>query len=164
MNIFVLDKDIVKSAKAHCNPHVVKMPLETAQLLCTARHELGESADTIPYRKTHVNHPCSIWARESLYNYVWLCRLGSELCKEYTHRYGRVHKCQAVIDNCFLNIPEISRFKTIYKTKHPQAMPDEYKMDDAVMAYRNYYNHAKSHLLKYTDREMPHWIEQCLEV
>ena len=43
-------------------------------------------------------------------------------------------------------------------------MPDEYKMDDAVMAYRNYYNNAKSHLLKYTDREIPDWINQCLEV
>ena len=158
MNIFVLDKDIKQSAKAHCNPHVVKMPLETAQLLCTARHELGEGADTIPYRKTHINHPCSIWARESLHNYVWLCKFGFELCIEYTHRYGKVHKCQAVIDNCLLNTPKIASFKSIHKTQHPQAMPDEYKTDDAVSAYRSYYINDKSHLLKYTNRNKPDWI------
>ena len=158
MNIFILDNNLKKSARAHVDRHIVKMPLETAQLLCTARHELGEDAETIPYRKTHTNHPCSIWARESLYNYVWLCRFGVALCREYTHRYSKVHKCEAVIDDCFLNIPDTSCFKTIYKTPHPLAMDDEYKLSDPVLAYRNYYNQAKSHLHSWKHRRKPEWI------
>ena len=158
MNIFVLDKDITRAAQAHVDKHIIKMPLETAQLLCTARHELGEDADTIPYRKTHTNHPCSIWVRESLYNYCWLCRFGVALCKEYTHRYGKVHKCEAVIDDCFLNIPDTSCFKTIGMTPHPQAMDIIYRMSNPVLAYRNYYNQAKSHLYSWKNRPVPIWV------
>ena len=158
MNIFILDKDPTKSARSHVDKHIVKMPLETAQLLCTARHELGENADTIPYRKTHSNHPCSVWARESLHNYVWLCRFGIALCKEYTYRYTKTHKCEAVIDDCFLNIPATPSFKTIYKTPHPLAMDDEYKLSDPVLSYRNYYNQAKPHLHSWKDRSKPEWI------
>jgi len=105
LNIFVLDTDVEKAAKWHVDRHVVKMPLETAQMLCTARHELGEAPERIPYRKAYVNHPCTIWARESYANYKWLCNMGVELCKEYTYRYGKVHKCQAVIESCIENTP-----------------------------------------------------------
>ena len=159
MNIFVLDKDIEKSAKAHCNPHVVKMPLETAQLLCTARHELGESADTIPYRKTHVNHPCSIWARESLYNYVWLCRFGVALCKEYTHRYGKVHSCQHTLEHAKMIFPPSNGEVTPFA----RAMPDEFKYDtsiDTITAYKRYIASkpwASSNYLRDPSRK-PHWL------
>ena len=155
MNIFVLDRNLVKSAQAHVDKHIVKMPLETAQLLCTARHELGEDADTIPYRKTHANHPCSKWVRESLSNYIWLCRFGLELCKEYTYRYGKTHKCQAVINDCLNKIPNIERED---KTEHAQAMDEEYRLSDPVLAYRNYYNKAKSHLHSWKNRPVPVWI------
>jgi hypothetical protein len=60
-----------------------------------------------PYKKTHFNHPSNKWARESLSNYVWLCDLGMELCKEYTHRYGKRHKTQEHIEWCMLNLPNI---------------------------------------------------------
>ena len=155
MNIFVLDRDLSKSAQAHVDRHIVKMPLETAQLLCTARHELTGDADTIPYRKTHTNHPCSVWARQSLANYTWLCNMGMELCKEYTYRYGKVHKCEAVIQNCIDNTPEFEHTKP---TEHAQAMDDEYKLSDPVLAYRNYYNKAKSHLHNWKNRPTPFWI------
>jgi len=157
MNIFVLDRVHSKAAQYHVDKHIVKMPLETAQLLCTARHELGQDADTIPYRKTHVNHPCSIWARESISNYIWLCDMGLELCKEYTYRYGKVHKCQAVIKDCIDNKPTFNSFAL---TEHPQAMDDEYKSDDPVTSYRNYYNQAKSHLHNWKNRPVPFWIEE----
>ena len=65
MNIFVLDNDPFKAAEYQCDKHVVKMVLETAQLLCSA-HE------TAPYKRTHYNHPCAIWTRSSLSNYMWL--------------------------------------------------------------------------------------------
>ena len=158
MNIFILDNNLKKSAHAHVDRHIVKMPLETAQLLCTTRHELGEVAETIPYRKTHVNHPCSVWARESYANYKWLCSMGIELCKEYTYRYGKVHKCQAVIENCIENTPDPNTFTYLELTEFPQAMDDEYKSNDPVLAYRNYYNQAKSHLHSWKDRKKPEWI------
>ena len=155
MNIFVLDRDLVKSAQAHVDRHIVKMPLETAQWLCTARHELGGDADTIPYRKTHTNHPCSLWARHSVANYTWLCNMGMELCKEYTYRYDKTHKCEAVIQDCIDNTPE---FEYTESTEHPQAMDIIYRMADPVLAYRNYYNQAKSHLHSWKNRKVPDWI------
>ena len=85
MNIFMLDNDTKLAAQYHNDKHCVKMCLEYAQLLCTARHESGDS--TARYRPTHKNHPSAIWVRESLNNYVWLCQLGIDLCKEYTERY-----------------------------------------------------------------------------
>ena len=158
MNIFILDRDLVKSAQAHVDKHIVKMPLETAQLLCTARHELGGDANDIPYRKTHTNHPCSVWATESISNYIWLCKFGLELCKEYTHRYGKIHKCEAVINDCYHNVPWPALFEEADKTEHAQAMDEQYKMSDPVLAYRNYYNQAKSHLHSWKNRQPPHWI------
>ena len=155
MNIFVLDKDITRAAQAHVDKHIVKMPLETAQMLCTARHELGDNPDDIPYRKTHTNHPCSVWARQSLANYTWLCDMGMELCKEYTHRYDKTHKCEAVIQDCITNTPEFDRTDL---TEHAQAMDDEYKLDNPVFSYRNYYNKAKSHLHSWKNRPVPVWI------
>ena len=155
MNIFILDRDLVKSAHAHVDKHIVKMPLETAQLLCTARRAPGESPDSIPYRTTHMNHPCSVWARQSLANYTWLCNMGIELCKEYTYRYGKTHKCEAVIQDCIDNTPQFERTEP---TEHAQAMDIVYRMSDPVLAYRNYYNQAKSHLHSWKNRPVPVWI------
>ena len=121
-------------------------------------HELTGDADAIPYRKTHTNHPCSVWARESVSNYIWLCKFGLELCKEYTYRYGKVHKCQAVIENCIENTPDPNVFTYLELTEFPQAMDEQYKLDDPVLAYRNYYNGAKSHLHNWKNRQAPYWI------
>ena len=158
MNIFVLDQDVDVAAQWHVDRHVVKMPLETAQMLCTARHELGCTPESIPYRKTHTNHPCSVWARKSLANYKWLCDMGIALCKEYTHRYGKVHKCEAIIEDCIKNTPVHNVFEYLELTPFPQAMDEEYKMSDPVIGYRNYYNIGKAHLHSWKKRPVPHWI------
>ena len=100
MNIFILDKDVKKCAQYHCDKHVVKMILETAQLLCGVHHVTAHDTAHVPYKLSHKNHPCAIWARESFSNYVYLCELGLELCKEYTHRYGKRHKSLDVILWC----------------------------------------------------------------
>ena len=104
MNIFFLDFNIEKCAQYHCDSHIVKMPLETAQLLCSVHHVLSSKID-IPYKLSHQNHPCAIWARTSLGNYKFLCRLGIHLCIEYTHRYNKIHASQDVILFCSKNIP-----------------------------------------------------------
>lgn len=154
MNIFFLDMDVKKCAEHHCDKHVVKMILETAQLLCGAHHMTDKVTDQVPYKLSHKNHPCSIWVRESLTNYLYLCELGLELCKEYTHRYGKRHKSQEVIEWCVTNKVQICD-KGL--TEPPKAMPDEYKVKDVVESYRNYYIGAKSGFATWKNREIPSW-------
>jgi hypothetical protein len=153
MNIFFLDNDVRKCAQYHNDKHVVKMILETAQLLCGAHWVVGGDA---PYKLSHKNHPCSIWVRESLSNYLLLCELGLELCNEYTYRYGKRHKSQEVIEWCVvnkLNIPDIGL------TEQPMAMPDQYKTNSVVESYRNYYMGEKSGIASWKNREVPNWFK-----
>ena len=154
MNIFVLDWDVKKCAEYHNDKHVVKMILETAQLLCGVHH-MTEQPTNPPYKLSHKNHPCAIWTRESLSNYLYLCDLGLELCKEYTYRYGRRHKSQDVIEWCVTNKPFI---KDIGFTMPPKAMPDEYKVMDVVESYRNYYIGAKKDFCVWKNRDVPEWF------
>lgn len=154
MNIFFLDYDVKKCAQSHVDKHVVKMILETAQLLCGVHHVTG--ATDVPYKLSHKNHPCSIWTRESLSNYLYLCELGLELSYEYTYRYGKRHKSQDVIEWCIVNKPNI-----VDKgfTEPAKAMPDEYKVADAVQSYRNYYMGAKADFAVWKNRETPEWYK-----
>lgn len=165
MNIFFLDFDVKKCAKFHCDKHVVKMILETAQLLCSAHHVTIHDTihDTIhvPYKLSHKNHPCSIWVRESLSNYLYLCELGLALGEEYTYRYGKTHKSIEVIKWCLTNRPNIKDFGF---TTPPLAMPDEYKVDSVIDSYRNYYKGAKSTIVSWKNREKPDWFLEKKEL
>ena len=151
MNIFYLDKDVNKCAQYHNDKHCVKMCLEYAQLLCTARRQHGD--DNAPYRATHKNHPSALWVQESLDNYIWLCSLGIELCKEYTIRYDKRHKCQDVIEDCLHNPPNIDSQGI---TPLRMAMPDIYKSNCPVRSYRDYYMSDKRHLANWK-RDVPEW-------
>lgn len=91
MNIFVTSSEPMECAQYLDDKRVVKMVLETAQMLSTAARECGYEGDDI-YKSTHKNHPCNVWARETKQNYLWLLRHFQCLCAEYTHRYGKVHK------------------------------------------------------------------------
>lgn len=154
MNIFFLDLDPVKNSKYHVNRHVTKMCVEYAQLLCGVHHIVG-TQNEIPYKLSHKNHPCAIWSRNSLSNYLYLCDFGLELCKEYTYRYGKRHKSQDIIEWCLVNKPNIS---DIGFTTPPKAMPDEYKVTDVIESYRNYYRGAKVDFAKWKNRETPNWF------
>ena len=154
MNIFILDKDVKKCAQYHCDKHVVKMILETAQLLCGVHHMTDQVTDQVPYKLSHKNHPCAIWARESYTNYLYLCELGLALCDEYTHRYGKRHKSMEVIMWCISNRPNIPD-KGL--TEFAKAMPEEYKVKSAVESYRNYYRGAKSGFASWKNRDIPTW-------
>jgi len=153
MNIFYLDRDPSTCAKMHCDKHVVKMILETAQLLCTTHWLTGSEAH---YRATHKNHPSTVWVRQSIYNYRWLCKLGVELCYEYTARYGKTHKSQAVIEWCVDNEPSIPN--NVPFTDPPLAMPEACKLPDAVDAYRNYYIIEKAYMATWK-RNKPDWFK-----
>ena len=154
MNIFVLDLDIKKCAMYHSNPHVLKMIIEYNQLLCSAHWLTGGEA---PYKLTHKNHPCAIWTRECLENYIWLADLCLELCKEYTYRYGKRHKSQDVVEWCIVNKPNLTENGNI--TEFPLAMPDECKIGNAVESYREYYIKHKQSISSWKHREIPYWFE-----
>ena len=142
MNIFYLSTDPEKAAKYMYNKHVVKMILESAQLLCTA-HIISDGPDAnVPYKVTHKNHPSAIWARESTSNYKWLYDHMMALGEEYTRRYGKKHltilKCSGVLSKAPTNVTK-SEF-----TEMPQCMPDQYKVPgNSVEAYWNYYEAEK---------------------
>jgi len=160
MNIFVLDLDVKKCAEYHNDKHVVKMILESAQLLCGVHHMTDSISNEIPYKLSHKNHPCSIWARESITNYLWLCELGLELCYEYTYRYGRRHKSQEVIEWCVINKPNITDKGF---TEPPKAMPNQYKVKSVVESYRNYYLGDKAYFSKWKNRKTPKWFSRGVE-
>jgi hypothetical protein len=150
MNIFVLDQNPKLAAQMLFDKHVVKMALETAQILSTINNG--------PYRKTHEKHPCVIWAGSFKLNYRWLCDHGIAICKEYTYRFGKIHKCQDVIE--FLYDSDI------YRNNIPsggsafvQCMPEVFKHHYAEIAYRNYYRFKARELGidKWTKRGQPEW-------
>ncbi len=160
MNIFVLHKSPRVSAQYHCDKHVVKMILETAQLLYSAIWVTDPSQ--IPehaYKLSHKNHPCAIWVRQSLQNYRWTCTLGLWLCKEYTFRYGKIHKTQFHIEWLSNNPPCIPEHGL---TRFALAMPDVYKQEDSVSAYRDFYReskHKERRIVSYKKRPWPKFLD-----
>jgi len=85
MNIFYLDHNPVLCAQYHCDAHVVKMILESAQLLSTAHRETDSPYADFCYKSTHKNHPSAIWVRESTDHYSWLFELFKELSNEFVY-------------------------------------------------------------------------------
>jgi len=162
MNIFFLSFCAKQAAEYHCDKHVVKMIIESAQMLYCAHWVLNpENLPEGAYKKAHVNHPCSIWVRQSLSNYQWLCELGWWLCKEYQYRYGsdKTHKTESHIRWLTENPP--TSLRDVGITKLPLAMPDQYKCKIPVEAYRRFYQGSKLDargIVKYTRRKWPEWI------
>ena len=176
MNIFYIDKDPVQAAEWMVDKHVVKMILESAQLLCTAhrfldgteyvdatsgrrikRWMLSDARESVLYSATHINHPSAIWCRQSVENYNWLADHLFALLNEYTHRYNKQHKIEGDI-SYMLQSPPVN-LKEYDATPMPSAMADEYKVSqDPVVNYRNYYKIGKARMHKWTNRQPPEWI------
>jgi len=133
MNIFYIHPDPIISAQQLADDHIRKMQIESAQMCCTAHWAIGNEA---PYKRAHYNHPSTRWTRESIQHYRWLVQHGLEICKEFTKRYGKPHKTQAVLEWCRDNEPNIPDNGF---TPPPQCMPDVYKNSDAIKAYRKFY-------------------------
>lgn len=178
MNIFMVDQCPVRSATSLVDKHVIKMCVESAQLLSTAhrvidgeeytgqsqsgrkakRWRLNNDLDTILYSATHINHPSAIWTRQTSGNYNWLYDHLVALGREYTHRYNRRHvtisKLCDILKNPPDNIPQGAM------TPMPSCMDKEYIIgNDPVENYRNYYNKGKTSLHRWTNRFPPEWIE-----
>jgi hypothetical protein len=137
MNIFVLDYDPVQAAQSQCDKHVVKMILESAQMLCTA-HRVHDPEDCNPniYKIAYVNHPCTVWARETTGNYEWLLAHFIELCYEYTRRYDKIHKCHSLV-SYLNNYP--TTMPRGHMTPYALCMPQQYKIGSTVESYRRFY-------------------------
>lgn len=139
MNVFAVDRDPVRAARALCDRHVVKMTLESAQILCSAaRTRLGQPA---PYRATHAEHPCVVWAAARRANWDWLVRHGLALADEYGRRFGRVHRSRAVIARMARLGPAADGRR---RQGFAQVMPERYRGRDPVAAYRRYYAGEKA--------------------
>lgn len=154
MNIFVLDYNPKVAAEYHCDKHVVKMILESAQILCAVHHRYGNT--NVPYKLTHKNHPCTIWAGDSRQNYEWLLQLATHLNDEYKFRFNHFenHKSYDVI----LSLPDNPCLATGV-TPFAEAMPEHCKISsDTVSNYRNYYLTEKQHILKYSNCQTPFWV------
>lgn len=175
MNIFVLDRNPAFAAKEMCDKHVVKMIVESAQMLSTCHrmidgvletrpsvsgkrtvpyYKLDDWRENILYKAVHFKHPCNIWLRESIKNYEWLHKHFGALLREYRLIYDKEHKCEQLYDPLAWapnNIPDAPR------TRFPQAMPDDCKDTDVVRAYRNYYKKYKSDFATWKNRRTPIW-------
>ena len=159
MNIFVLDTDPEQCARDHCDKHVVKMILESAQLLSTAHHVLGNRAGPNIYKRTHVNHPCAKWVRGNAARYRWLYRLFASLCREYTARYGKRHASERLLYPLTKLPRDIPNTCEPYKVDgFVLAMPDEYKdYSSATKSYRAYYMGEKQAIAMWAHSERPDW-------
>ena len=155
MNIFYLHECPDKAARLQYNKHVVKMILESAQMLCTAHHCYGDKyqVENVPYKQAHLNHPSTVWTRRSKSTYMWLYNHMMALGDEYTKRYGKTHlsitKCKD-----FLAIPP-RHIQGDDWCQPPQAMPDEYKDKCSIQAYWNYYIGEK-HVVVNLNKEKPY--------
>ena len=152
MDVFYLDENLELNAQYYCDKHVPKLIVEEAQLLCSVHWMNGCEA---PYKLTHKNHPCSVWVRESLSNYLWLVDFTKALYKEYTYRYEKRHKTEDIIDWLSEHLPNI---KDIGLTELPKRMDEQYKRDSVIESYREYYRHGKAHLHSWKKRNKPEWL------
>lgn len=158
MNIFYLSKDVNKAAEYQCDKHVVKMILESAQMLSTAHRVLdgNEYADKAGlYNTVHKNHPSTIWVRSSPLHYDWLWRHMKALMREYTYRYEKHHATER-LSKPLAQTPSNICWDIPF-TDPPQCMPDQYKCADTVQAYRNYYLGDKAYFAKWQYTQKPSW-------
>jgi len=146
MNIFVLDKNPEIAAQMHCDKHIPKMCVEAAQMMASALRRHGATDKQMPltksgtpYKGGYAHHPCTVWAGDSRDNFQWLADHALGLLNEYFARFNNIHACHGPIllmKSMHSKIPEGDL------TTFAQAMPDEYRDDDAVKAYQAYY-HSK---------------------
>jgi hypothetical protein len=165
MNIFILSLIQREIAQYMMDKHVSKILLEAVQMLCSAKRVLDpddEANDRI-YKLAHKNHPVTIWCRKSKANFVWTLDLVEELHKEWRFRYGhpetKFHKSYLMAMILRENMPSDDKFEVEGLTPFALAMPVEYKTENPVEAYRNYYmSEEKQKIASWKKRrEKPRW-------
>lgn len=160
MNIFAIEGDAdtgqidwIASAKSQDNLRVVKMILESCQILSTVLNEQGLDA---PYRSFNPKHPSCLWAAESSANFLNLVIHCRAMIEEYRERFGKTHKCEAVLDKIVL-MHNASRFPTDMETPLRLAIPPEFRSSNPVVSYRKFY--ASKPRVRYPKNKIPKWFD-----
>lgn len=182
MNIFYLDPCPVQAAQWMCDKHVVKMILETAQLLSTAhrvldgtqiesvsksgrkvkRWVLPDERENVLYSATHINHPSAVWCRESQLNYKWLVKHFAGLCWEYNRRYNKNHKTSEISDWLEETPHNLKKYQF---TNPPNCMDAKYIIsNNPVLNYQQYYRVGKAHIHAWKNCNPPPWINNSKNI
>ena len=180
MNVFILNEDPEQAAQEHCDKHVVKMIIESAQMLSTAHRmldgkesrrpsstgktmsrywELPDGRENKLYKAVHMHHPCTKWTMETIENYRWHWKLFNALCDEYTYRYGKIHKTDELLRKELFWGPANIPYGLL--TKFPLAMKSnpECMFDDPVKSYRAFYKtKQKRFSMVWSKRTTPEWF------
>ena len=181
MNLFILDEDAVKAAQLQCDKHVVKMIVESAQMLSTAHRmldgtltrrksksgktmskywELQDERENVLYKAVHAGHPCTVWTMESSNNYNWHYVHFVALCDEYKYRYGKVHGTDKLLREALATPPK--NIPVGYLTQQPLAMkanPECMDFNDVVGSYRKFYQTKQARFkMAWTARPIPEWF------
>lgn len=160
MNIFWLDNDPATNAQYHGDQHIIKMIIESAQMLSVALRENGRDDDFLT-GSSHVNHPCTKWVRESRENYTRLYDLATALYDEKLERFGGGHKSYE--ERIALMPREPDCIGSHGPTERPLCMPDQFHSDDVVLAYRAYYGAKMGQgKVRYNHSEEPPWLSSKL--
>ena len=183
MNRFRIEETPRNCALSHCDRHIVKMPLEEAQMLSTAHRmldgeiemrpsksgkrtlkywKLPDDREDLVYKAVHMGHPCTVWAAESLANYRWAFALFEELCEEYSFRYGKVHLSYSKLRDTLALAPDNIK-KELKVSPMPLAMgaaPECIDHDDVIGSYRNFYmTKQKRFNMTWKNRKTPEWFK-----
>jgi len=177
MNLFYLHEEPEVSAKLHCDKHVVKMIIEYAQMLSTAHRMLdGEQytdassgrriqrwcmqddfLEEYLYKASHINHPSTRWVRENAIQYQYAYDMFTNLCDEYTYRYGKEHLTDIKLRKLLNELPENIQLGTW--SEPPQCMPEDVKVPgNSIAAYHKYYREYKKDFAKWTQRDVPQFM------
>ena len=173
MNVFCLDRDPTKAAEMMCDKHVVKMIIETCQILSAVidvnyidehrakgwKSKPSQQLGCPNYPPAHVKHPATLWAIEARGNAVWLCKHLRELCRQYYLRYdNKSHKLEGCTQIYEAQL-QYCKFKQERKTEFVQAITDKrWHRKDPVEAYRTYYNMEKFTFAKWKLGNKPEWF------
>ena len=157
-----MDSNPTIAASNLLDKHIVKMPLESAQMLCTA-HRVLDNVDVVAgqpiYRSAYKNHPSTIWARQTSENYSWLYRHFIGLCEEYASRYDKIHLCDTKFAHALSHLPKNIPYGDFIQP--PQCMPLHCKVEgDSIAAYRKYYQTEKKNIAVWKDEATkPKWYD-----
>ena len=162
MNRFLINYTPEMCARDMCDKHVVKMPLEEAQMLCTTvrLHAPDYAEEAGLYRAVHQKHPCTIWAGQSRANYRYSLDMFKYMCREYTHRYGKVHASWRLYD-ALVDAEQYVPDGLI--TPHPECFSEHTDLKSGkswpIQSYRKFYmTKQKRFKMVWTRRDMPEWF------
>lgn len=167
MNVFCVDRDPKYAARALCDQHAVKMPLEQCQMFSMVldnnmkeQYRSDKPSKTLGspgYPPNHVKHPCTKWMMESRGNYRWAVKHLREMFLEYTRRFGKRHKLEGLV-MVYEAQEQYLEFDKEQQTEFVQAITDKsLHNQDPVIAYRNYYNIEKSRFARWKMGNVPEW-------